>query len=78
MDRGAHPCSIVTFAVQGRSETGAKQFFRDRGINIHTTPKQSAILDFQEKGIDWVMRVSPHYYNVEEELERFIEVLREW
>ncbi|SHK83826.1 Selenocysteine lyase/Cysteine desulfurase [Chitinophaga jiangningensis] len=78
MDRGAHPCSIVTFAVQGRQETGAKQYFRDKGINLHTTNRQSAIIDFQEKGVDWVLRVSPHYYNEEQELERLIEVLREW
>ncbi|MBV7534004.1 aminotransferase class V-fold PLP-dependent enzyme [Chitinophaga sp. sic0106] len=78
MDRGAQPCSIVTFAMQGRQETGAKQYFRDRGINLHTTTRQSAMIDFEEKGVDWVLRVSPHYYNVEEELERFVEVLQEW
>ncbi|NIG53382.1 aminotransferase class V-fold PLP-dependent enzyme [Chitinophaga sp. Cy-1792] len=77
-DRGDRLSAIITFTVDGKQEAGAKQFFRDRGINIYTTSKPSAVIDFQEKGIDWVMRVSPHYYNDGEELTRFLEVLREW
>ncbi len=78
MDKGAHPCSIVTFSVDGKEEAGTKEYFRDKGINIYTISKGSAIIDYQEKGIDWAMRVSPHYYNAEIELERFIEVMKEW
>ncbi|MFB6454976.1 aminotransferase class V-fold PLP-dependent enzyme [Chitinophaga sp. Hz27] len=77
-DRGKQLSSIITFTVAGKQEAGAKQFFRERGINIFTSLKSSAVIDFQEKGIDWVMRVSPHYYNDGEELTRFLEVLREW
>ncbi len=75
-DRGEHLCSIITFSLACREETATKQYFRENGINISTTNKSSAMIDFKEKGVDWVVRVSPHYYNTEAELDRFVDVLQ--
>lgn len=75
-DKGKEQCNIVTFSIAGKSEKEAKKYFSEQGINIYTTSKSSAILDFEEKGVDWVFRVSPHYYNTENEIDRFLQVLK--
>ncbi|MDO6435706.1 aminotransferase class V-fold PLP-dependent enzyme [Flavitalea sp. BT771] len=76
LDRGQHRCSIVTFQLKGLPEHSAKQYFRDKGINVYTTPKSAAIIDFGEKGIDWAVRVSPHYYNTESEIDTLLEAVK--
>jgi selenocysteine lyase/cysteine desulfurase len=77
LDRGKKQCSIVTFNVQNKSEEATKKYFSEKSINIYTTPKMDAIIDFGEKGVEWVVRVSPHYYNSESEIDTFIEVTKE-
>lgn len=74
-DRGQHPCSIITFSIANQEPERFKQYFRDHGVNIYTTAKSSAIIDFTQKGIEWVARVSPHYYNTEAEIDQFIRLL---
>ncbi len=76
LDRGKKQCSIITFKAGNKSPEATKKFFRDKGINIYTTSKTSAQIDFEEKHVDWVLRVSPHYYNTEEEIDIFIEAVK--
>jgi selenocysteine lyase/cysteine desulfurase len=76
LDRGQHQCSIVTFQLKGLPEHAAKQYFRDKGINVYTTPKSAAMIDFEEKGIDWAVRASPHYYNTEMEIDLLLEAVK--
>lgn len=75
-DKGDQLCNIVTFSMEKLSPEETKKFFAAHGINIYTTSKSSALFDFEAKGIDWVVRVSPHYYNTEDEIEKFIDVLK--
>ncbi len=77
LDRGKKQCSIITFSVQSQSEQATKKYFSNRGINVYTIPKIDAIIDFYEKGVEWVVRVSPHYYNAESEIDAFIEAVRQ-
>lgn len=44
-------------------------------INCRISPLVAAQIDFSRKGVDWALRVSPHYYNTEEEIGRLVEVL---
>jgi selenocysteine lyase/cysteine desulfurase len=74
-DRGQKQCCILTFSCGNRSESETKKYFSENNIHIYTTPKTNAIIDFTEKNLDWVVRVSPHYYNTESEIERFIQVV---
>jgi len=76
LDKGQQQCSIVTFQLKGLPEHSAKQYFRDKGINVYTTPKSAAMIDFEEKGIDWAVRVSSHYYNTEKEIDLLLEAVK--
>ncbi len=75
-DKGSTKCNIITFSMQGHDPESVKRDFRREGINIYTTSKTSAQMDFVQKGIEWAVRVSPHYYNTEAEIDRFIETLK--
>ncbi len=43
---------------------------RRQGINTSATSRDWALLDMDRKGVGSTLRVSPHYYNTEEELDR--------
>ena len=77
LDRGRTPCAIVTLAIEGRDARDIAQRFLERGINVNSSLREYGHYDFAEKGVDTALRVSPHYYNTEEEVERAIETLGE-
>jgi selenocysteine lyase/cysteine desulfurase len=33
------------------------------------------LIDFQKKGIDWAIRLSPHYFNTMDEIDRVSEII---
>lgn len=76
LDKCQKQCSIVTFSLEGASEKGTKAYFSSQGINISTMPKSNAMIDFQEKGVEWAVRASPHYYNTEDEIDQFVEAVK--
>ena len=45
-------------------------------INTSIVYKSSALIDFSEKNLDWAIRMSPHYYNTENEIEFVTNKLR--
>ena len=75
LDRGAVRSAIVTVHVEGRDPAALMAALRARRINTSVLDRSSAVLDFEEKGVSGALRISPHYYNTERELETFEEVL---
>lgn len=75
LDLGKQRCGIVTLQIPGREETEFKSKLDAANINTNITRRQYAVIDFDRKGVDWALRVSPHYYNTEEEIDQFIAVL---
>ena len=75
-DLGKKKCGIVTFQKQG--EAADEMFARllERGINTSVTGKQSARLDFGGRGLDQLLRASLHYFNTENEIDRFVEAVK--
>lgn len=72
LDRGREPCGLVTAAFDRRSPEALVAALRERGINTHSVGRTGAVLDLDEKGVEGVLRVSPHYYNTEEEVDRLV------
>jgi len=35
------------------------------------------VIDFAQKGIEWALRLSPHYYNTEDEVHQAVLAVRE-
>ena len=74
LDRGEKRGAIVT-ADFGRSAAKIVADLHTRHINTSATFRQWAIIDMDEKGARSALRVSPHYYNTEEELDALIAAL---
>jgi cysteine desulfurase / selenocysteine lyase len=74
-DMGAQKCGIVTFTKQGEDAEAIRARLHKSQINVSTTQRSSALLDFDERGLTSVLRASVHYYNTEAEIGRFVDVL---
>lgn len=75
-DLGTRHCGIVTFTRAGESAADIMARLGDAGINVSVTPRSYAMLDLGAREIDEVLRASVHYYNTDNEIDRFIEVLK--
>jgi selenocysteine lyase/cysteine desulfurase len=47
------------------------------GVNVSVSSAPSTRLDFEQRGLQHVLRASPHYYNTEDEVADFLRILRE-
>ncbi len=74
-DRGVTQCGIVTFTVDGKEPGEIKQRLAQHAINVTVSERSSTLLDMEERGLERLVRASVHYYNSEEEIERFCEML---
>ncbi len=77
LDRGARLGATVTLSVSGWVPKALVLALRARGINTSAQSRIDAVIDYDTKGVDGALRVSPHYYNTEEELELFLDTFRE-
>jgi selenocysteine lyase/cysteine desulfurase len=77
LDRGAERCAIVTADVGGRDANAVKLALRRRGINTSSADRSAAVIDMDAKRATSILRISPHYYNTEAEVETAVGVLEE-
>ena len=74
-DLGVVKCGIVTFTVDGANLQQVKAQLAERDINVTVSQTPSTRLDMEDRGIDAMIRASVHYYNSDDEIERFVETL---
>ncbi|MEX1008475.1 MAG: aminotransferase class V-fold PLP-dependent enzyme [Acidimicrobiia bacterium] len=74
-DRGLEQCGIVTFTVEHEDPFTLAARLRTDGINISVSTIDFARYDLGARNLDAVARASVHYYNTEEELDRFVAAL---
>ncbi len=77
LDRGAERCGIVTVEIPGWDPELFHGELESRGINAAVSTRGYAVIDYDAKGVEWAIRLSPHYYNTEAEVDRVVEVLEE-
>ncbi len=77
LDRGRERCAIVTLDVRGRDATQLELELRTRGVNTSSQTRTSGVLDMDDKHATSVLRMSPHYYNTEDELDAAVATLVE-
>ena len=76
-DLGEQKCGIVTFSLPDRTAEQMQQTLRAKGINVSTSTPASTRLDAEKRALPDVIRASVHYYNTEEEIDRFCWALRQ-
>lgn len=68
LERGMALGALVTFTIEGWEPQPFKAALDARGINSALSFREFAVFDFGDKGVDWCLRLSPHYYNTEDEV----------
>lgn len=76
-DRGRRRCAIVTFTVDGWNSEVLMTELRRRRINSSVSAREHALYDFTDKGVEACVRMSPHYYNTEQEVNEVVDAVRE-
>ena len=76
LDRGPETGASVTFTIPGPAADYVVDQYLQNKINVVPTFRAFALIDFEEKQVEWAIRASPHYYNTLEELDAFIEATR--
>jgi selenocysteine lyase/cysteine desulfurase len=76
-DRGRRRCAIVTFTVDGWNSEVLMAELRRRRINSSVSAREHALYDFKDKGVEACVRMSPHYYNTEQEVDEVVDAVRE-
>jgi selenocysteine lyase/cysteine desulfurase len=77
LDRGPELGGLVTFTVKGAQPQHLTAELSRRKINVVPSYRNFAVIDFDEKGVEWALRASPHYYNTQEEIQEFLSALKE-
>jgi cysteine desulfurase/selenocysteine lyase len=76
-DLGPDPAAIVTFSVAGQDADALKAKLDQSGFNVSVSRPSSTLLDARVRQLPALVRASPHYYNTEDELARFVVAVSE-
>jgi selenocysteine lyase/cysteine desulfurase len=74
-DPGVVRCGIVSFTAAGHTAAEIQQALAQSRINVTVSQQSSTRLDMEARGLTSVVRASVHYYNSEDEVERFCTTL---
>ncbi len=77
LERQKHPSAIVAVDLGGRDPEPIVERMREAGINTSATFQKWARFHMGREGVDAALRISPHYYNTEDEIDRCVEMLRQ-
>ncbi len=77
LDRGRNPCAIVTAEVSGWHAPDLVRVLRERRINTAATLSWFGRLDLVERGVQSAVRIAPHYYNTEAEIDDVVAAIAE-
>lgn len=74
LDLGRHQSAIVSFRMPARDIRLVLARAEQAGIVIGASPPNSTRLDAQARGLGYILRASPHYFNIEAEIDRLIDL----
>ena len=75
-DKGSVLSNIFTFRIEGISKQKMIDHLDAHHVYYSISQVDNARIDFEKKGIDWAVRVSPHYFNTFKEIDQFTEIVQ--
>ncbi|GAB3511894.1 aminotransferase class V-fold PLP-dependent enzyme [Spirosoma knui] len=75
LDWGSRQSNILSFHTPRHSLPALEAALRCGQVVYTVQYANSALIDFQRKGVDWLVRLSPHYFNTLEEMDDVIDVI---
>ena len=76
-DVGSTLGGIISFSVKGYSADEVMNILARQQINVSWNGRSNTWLDMTEKGLDEIIRCAVHYYNTEDEIDRFVAALKD-
>ena len=76
-DLGRDRCAIVTAKIDALPTADVAAALVKQGINVSTTLAEHTQFDTENRGVHPLVRLSPHYYNTEAELDQAVEAVAE-
>jgi len=77
LDKGSTTCAITTSYFPTLTPPLIQSKMSEANINVACAQRMNALIDMDEKGVSWALRIAPHYYNTKEEIDKTISVLGE-
>lgn|SRR5690606_9260766 len=69
LDAGEELCAIVTVEIAGHDARDVVRMLREEAINTSALDRTSAVIDMDDKQAHSALRISPHYYNTQREID---------
>ncbi len=76
-DRGSNKCNILTFTKDNKSLESITTQLNSNHVIYSVSHKNWGIIDFDKKRVEWVIRISPHYFNTLAEMDKVSEIIDE-
>lgn len=77
LDKGSRQSSLLTFDIPGKSIEKLEYELKSNKVYYSISTKNAALIDFTKKGIEYAIRLSPHYFNSLEEMQKVSEILED-
>ena len=76
LDRGVDQGGIITVSLKNREPEELRAMLHEHHINTSVSSREAGVIDFDEKGVNSALRISPHYYNTVEEIDFFTSIIK--
>lgn len=76
MDDGIERCGIVTFQTEKVEAFAIKDALQQQDIHVSVSTGSGSLVSFKQRGIESLVRASVHYFNTEQEIERFVNAVQ--
>jgi cysteine desulfurase/selenocysteine lyase len=76
LDEGEKLVNIFTFQKKGVSKSQTEKALNDNNVYFSSAFRGAALIDFDKKGVDWAIRLSPHYFNTMQEMDQVADIIK--
>lgn len=74
-DKGSKKCNILTFRKDLKTLEQIKSSLDENKVFFSVSKKEWGLIDFEKKGVDWAIRLSPHYFNTLDEMDSVADII---
>ncbi|GGS38022.1 aminotransferase class V-fold PLP-dependent enzyme [Actinokineospora fastidiosa] len=74
-DLGKQRCGIVTFSKVGTAADELRDRLRQAGVTVTVSRRSSTRFDMTRRGLESMVRASPHYFVSDEQIDRAVELV---
>ena len=78
LDRGSIQSSLLTFHLSRQPLSALETVLRRERVIYTVQYPPFALIDFGQKGVNWVVRLSPHYFNTLSEMDDVVAILTQF